>query len=471
MKPRIVRRRRYTYRLGCSILILGLAVLTFWLLWRHILESTHQRSTHLLGLGNQGMAVFIYAVIFYFSGRFLKAFQIGVERKTKLVASVVLTVFLTDMVEVVISMAIVNNFRFFFDFFWRYLLLAIGQSVLFGALSIFLVNLYRKLVPPMGLLIVSGDHENDVAQKMNGIFHKYKVEESVRYDIPQREMQDKIEAHEAVLINDIPSVAEHEIIKHCFELDKRVYLIPKISDILIKGSQDLNVMDTPLYLCRNLGMSYLEQCLKRFFDIVLSGLALIVLSPVLIVTAMAIHFEDGGPVFFRQERVTRGGRRFMILKFRSMIVDAEKDGRPHPAGEQDDRITKTGHFIRACRIDELPQLINILKGDMSIVGPRPERWEHVEKYSREIPEFHFREKVKGGLTGYAQVYGKYNTTALDKLKLDLIYITNFSLILDLQIIFETVKILFQRESTEGFSEKQAKVMHDSLDAGEKTEAR
>ena len=144
----------------------------------------------------------------------------------------------------------------------------------------------------------------------------------------------------------------------------------------------------------------------------------------------------------------------MILKFRSMIVDAEKDGRPHPATEEDDRITKVGKIIRACRIDELPQLINILKGDMSIVGPRPERVEHVERYTAAIPEFTFREKMKGGLTGYAQVYGKYNTTALNKLKLDLIYITNYSLLLDIQIIFETVKILFQKESTEGFSEEQ-----------------
>ena len=137
-----------------------------------------------------------------------------------------------------------------------------------------------------------------------------------------------------------------------------------------------------------------------------------------------------------------------------MIPDAEKDGRPHPATEEDDRITRVGKVIRACRIDELPQLINILKGDLSIVGPRPERVEHVERYTAKIPEFSFREKVKGGLTGYAQVYGKYNTTALDKLKLDLIYITNYSLLLDVQIIFETVKILFQKESTEGFTEEQ-----------------
>ena len=144
-----------------------------------------------------------------------------------------------------------------------------------------------------------------------------------------------------------------------------------------------------------------------------------------------------------------------------MIVDAEKDGRPHPAGEEDDRITKVGRIIRAYRIDEFPQLINIIKGEMSIVGPRPERWEHVEKYTYDIPEFSYRYKVKGGLTGYAQVYGKYNTSALDKLKMDLIYITNYRFLLDIQIIFETIKILFLKESTEGFDQEKIDEMHEA----------
>ena len=192
-----------------------------------------------------------------------------------------------------------------------------------------------------------------------------------------------------------------------------------------------------------------------------SFLALIVLSPVFLVTAIAIKVDDKGPVFYKQERVTYQEKRFMILKFRSMIVDAEKDGRPKPAGEKDDRITRVGRIIRAARIDELPQLINIIKGDMSIVCPRPERVEHVEKYSKAIPEFCFRYKVKGGLTGYAQVYGKYNTSALDKLKMDLVYITNYRLLLDFQIIFETLKIIFIKESTEGFEEQIIEEIHDA----------
>jgi exopolysaccharide biosynthesis polyprenyl glycosylphosphotransferase len=272
----------------------------------------------------------------------------------------------------------------------------------------------------------------------------------LRFDDP--DLAYEIKNCDAVLINDLPAHEEHMILKQCFDLDKRVYVLPKISDILIKSSDDLNIMDTPLYLCRNMGISKVEGAIKRFFDVLISGLALLILSPVLLVVAIAIKLEDHGPVFFRQERVTLNNRHFTILKFRSMIVDAEKDGRPHPAGERDPRITKVGCFIRETRIDELPQLINSLKGDMSIVGPRPERYEHVEMYTKDIPEFSFRSKVRGGLTGYAQVYGKYNTSALDKLKLDLMYITNFSILLDLQIILETLKIIFIKESTEGFSE-------------------
>ena len=243
-------------------------------------------------------------------------------------------------------------------------------------------------------------------------------------------------------------------------MNKRAYFVPKLSDVIVKGSEELNLFDTPMFLSRNHGIPLVERAVKRIFDIALSCVALVILSPVFLIVAIAIKVEDGGEVFYRQERCTVDGRRFWILKFRSMIEDAEKDGRPHPAGEHDDRITRVGRVIRACRVDELPQLINIIRGEMSIVGPRPERVEHVQKYTEDIPEFIFRTKVKAGLTGMAQVYGKYNTTALDKLKYDLIYITNFSILLDLQIIFETLKILFQKESTEGFSEERAEKMHD-----------
>ena len=189
------------------------------------------------------------------------------------------------------------------------------------------------------------------------------------------------------------------------------------------------------------------------FDIVVSLTALILCSPVLLVTALAIKLNDGGPVFYKQCRLTKDGKEFDILKFRSMKVDAEKDGVARlSTGENDDRITPVGHVIRKYRIDELPQLINILKGELSVVGPRPERPSIATLYEEEMPEFNLRLQAKAGLTGYAQVYGKYNTTPYDKLQMDLMYIANPSFLEDIKICFATVKILFTPESTEGIAE-------------------
>ena len=433
-----------------------LASASFYYVWIRFVTVNNQTG-HLTGLGNIFMAVGIYALIFITVGRWMNAFKIGVERKLKNIASIVIMVWATDFIELFASLAITGEFRFIFMFLWRYVLLALVQSVGLGILGVIMIGLYRKIIPPITILEVVGDHKNNLARSLNEIRHKYEIRETVLYNDPS--LDEKIDKYEAVLINDIPAFDHNVILKTCFERNKRVYTVPKISDIIIKASDNINLVDTPLFLCRNLGISKWQLFIKRSADLLLSLFALILLSPVFLITALAIKLEDGGPVFFRQERVTLNEKRFMILKFRSMIVDAEKDGRPHPAGEKDDRITKVGHIIRACRVDELPQLINIIKGEMSIVGPRPERWEHVEKYKSEIPEFSYRYKVKGGLTGYAQVYGKYNTSALDKLKLDLMYITNYRLLLDAQIIFETVKILFIKDSTEGFEESKIEEMH------------
>ena len=173
----------------------------------------------------------------------------------------------------------------------------------------------------------------------------------------------------------------------------------------------------------------------------------------MLITAVAVKFTDGGPVFYKQKRLTKNGREFYVLKFRSMRTDAEKDGVARlSTGEADPRITPVGHLIRKLRIDELPQLFNILGGSMSIVGPRPERPEIAAQYEKELPEFGLRLQAKAGLTGYAQVYGKYNTTPYNKLQMDLMYIANPSFFEDLRIIFATIKILFLSESTEGVAE-------------------
>jgi len=226
---------------------------------------------------------------------------------------------------------------------------------------------------------------------------------------------------------------------------------------MFQGCTPKHLLDTPLMKYEYKYENKSSNILKRVTDIVFSVLILTILSPVLLLIALLIKIEDGGPVFFKQARCTKDARVFDILKFRSMIVDAEKDG-VTPCTDGDSRITKVGRIIRKTRLDEMPQFFNVLKGDMSIVGPRPERVEHVLQYMKEVPEFAYRMKVLGGLTGYAQIYGKYNTSAYDKLRLDLLYIENQCFTLDLKLIMLTVRTMFTPESTEGFDEEKSQEM-------------
>ena len=328
-------------------------------------------------------------------------------------------------------------------------LLDLGITV---ALPFIFTWIYHLTYVPRDMVLVYGKRNAlNLRFKILERPDKYAVTSIISSSEPFEKIKAQLLSHDAVIINDVPAEIRNDILKFCYEKDIRTYIVPKISDVIIGGASNINLFDTPLLLVRGTGLSIGQKAVKRFLDIVLSALAIGVLSPVFLVTAIAIKAEDGGSVFFRQKRVTRDGRIFTILKFRSMHEDAEKYGAQLTV-DNDPRITKVGRFIRRCRIDELPQLINIIRGDMSIVGPRPERIENYELYEKEIPEFKYRTKVKAGLTGYAQVYGKYNTTAYDKLRLDLMYIENYSIILDIKLVLMTFRTLFQKESTQGFEE-------------------
>ena len=262
----------------------------------------------------------------------------------------------------------------------------------------------------------------------------------------------EIDKYDAVIIDDIPSHERNRLIKECYNRSIRTYSAPKISDILIRSSGEMNLFDSPLLLSKNDGLQIEQKIVKRLLDIAISATGLLISSPLFLLIAISIKCTDRGPVFYKQKRLTQGGKEFKIYKFRTMIQDAEKGGKAVLARDEDDRILPVGKILRRLRLDELPQLWNILKGDMSMVGPRPERPELMAEIVEEIPEFVYRLKVKAGLTGYAQVYGKYNTTAYDKLKLDLTYIRNYSIFLDLKLILMTPKVMFLKESTEGVKE-------------------
>ena len=283
---------------------------------------------------------------------------------------------------------------------------------------------------------------------MNMKTNRYSIKETISGSENLDTIKKRIDIYESIMISDLTAKRRNDILKYCYEEGKRVYLLPKLTDIIIRSATDVHVGDTQIFLLKNYGLSAEQKFFKRLGDIVFSGLAIILLSWLMVIIGLFIHSEDKGPVFYRQKRLTRDGKTFMIIKFRSMKQDAEKMG-AQLSQKEDPRVTKVGRVLRVSHLDEIPQLFNVFKGDMSIVGPRPERPEIMEEYIQHVPEFIYRLKVKGGMTGYAQVYGKYNTTPYNKLRLDLIYIQNYSIWLDLKCIIGTLKVIFRKETSEG----------------------
>ena len=335
----------------------------------------------------------------------------------------------------------------------EFLLLTLLEAAAGTARAVSLFSLYLRGRSFKEALFIYGDREDpensrEYNNRINRYFH---IAKAVHYRAGKEKLADLIDRYGAVCLGDLPYEDRNQIMKMCIRHDKDCYSIPKVSDIYIQNAGILRLYDKVLFKYRQGDLTAEQKFLKRAEDILTALLLMVLLSPVMAVTALLIRLEDGGPVLYRQKRITKGGREFEMLKFRSMNVDAEKDG-PRLAAKNDSRVTKVGKVIRNLHFDELPQLINVLKGDMSMVGPRPERREFVEEYSRIIPEFTERLKVRGGLTGYAQIYGKYSTGPEDKIKYDLIYIYNYSLGLDIRLLFLTVRILFQKENAEGVEE-------------------
>ena len=439
-------------RFVAGVLLIGVQSWIFMQVWIRCynahMEMPYQR------MGHYFLAA-VYAVMLYVSSSIYGSLRLGYFRNGELIYTHTLATICANAVSYIPIVLRVKHFKTIVPL----ILMTGGQFVVICIWGYLANGIYRKLYPPRKVIMVYG--ERPVAALMNKINSRedcFEIGEVLKIHSVTEELKEKLLQYEGVVICDIPSKMRNELLKFCYGRSLRVYSTPKISDIIIRSAESMHYFDTPLLLSRNDGLSIEQAFIKRTMDICVSLVMLVVTSPIFLVTAAAIKLYDGGPVFFYQERCTKDGKIFSICKFRSMIVDAEKNGASVPATERDPRITPVGNIIRKLRIDELPQLLNILKGEMSLVGPRPERVEHVHLYSESIPEFSYRMKVKGGLTGYAQVYGKYNTTAYDKLKMDLMYIQNYSVLLDIEILFKTVKILFEKESTEGFSDEVSAAM-------------
>lgn len=392
------------------------------------------------------MMIFIYAILLIFFMNTYGGFKVGFLKKGNLIYSQILAVLFTNIVTY--FQITVQDKRFTTP-------VPLGVNIALSVVAILVWTLifqwiYGLIFPPRRMLLISGDYSDyQLLEKMNAREDKYIISQIINYKEGMEKLIPQIDQYDGIIVGDMPSHERNLIIKYCYAKQIRTYSVPKISDILLRSSVDLNLFDSPLLLSRNTGLAIEQMFCKRLMDVVFSLLGLVISAPFFLLIAISIKLTDRGPVFYKQTRLTKDGKTFEIYKFRTMIQNAEKYSGAVLASEHDPRILLVGRLLRATRLDELPQIFNILKGEMSIVGPRPERPELAAEIEKEIPEFSYRLKVKAGLTGYAQVYGKYNTTSYDKLKLDLTYIRNYSIFLDLKLIFMTPKIMLLKESTEG----------------------
>lgn len=448
MNKRDQYKRLFSF--GASIILLGFLTVFFAFIWYRYYSETIILPYYRRG---NWVVIAIYTILTMIFFKAYGGFKVGYLKKTDMFYSQMLSIICVNIITYFQISLIGRDFMKGFPIVY----LTVAELVFIFFWNAFIDRIYFLIYPPRRLIILYGSRQAAaLVMKMSTRVDKYMICESV--NIGDFGNEDEVKKHimkyDGVIICDIPAKSRNDYMKFCFQNDIRAYIVPKISDIILRGAEDIRLFDTPLILCRNCGLTFEQRFIKRTADIIISLFMIILFSPVMLIVALAVKLCDGGDIIYRQKRLTIDNREFYIYKFRSMIADAEKSGVPQLAKDYDNRITPVGKIIRSCRIDELPQLFNILKGDMSIVGPRPERPELVREYEKTIPEFGYRLKVKAGLTGYAQVIGTYDTTPYDKLKMDLMYIENYSFRLDLQLMLMTLKTMFFPNKTNAETEKE-----------------
>ena len=434
-------------------LVLVVAIVAcFYLVWYYFYRF---RAVSVYGWKGNVTITAVYLVIYLYFSNIYDSMQISTARVGEIIYNQALAIAISDgVIYVIICLLakrlpnLIPGLTCFFLQVWIAGLWGLGAN-----------KLYYKVFPARKTIIIY-----DTREGMDRLIQDYGLEK--KFDIVKMmevteclkdlSVLDEIEV---AFLSGIHSHDRNIILKRCVAEDVRTFVIPRIGDVIMSGAQKMHMFHLPMLQVTRYHPTLEFLFIKRFFDIVLSLIVLIITSPILLITAFLIKLTDHGPVFYKQTRLTKNGKEFKIVKFRSMRIDAEKDGVARlSSGDKDPRITPIGRFIRKVRIDELPQLFNILKGDMSIIGPRPERPEIAAQYEQQIPEFKLRLQAKAGLTGYAQIYGKYNTTPYDKLQMDLMYIANPSILEEIRIAFATIRILFLPESTEGVAAGQTTAM-------------
>lgn len=380
-------------------------------------------------------------------------FDIGRKKSKPIVYSTFLAAMITDVVTYVMNIIMKTIEPDVISFQWLdvlLLLVTLGIHLLEITIFSYVGNeLFFMIIPPEKCILITR-WETDLEKISIGL-QKYKKQYRIArvVDYRRRDLEGLLLHMDTAILYDLPLETRDYLVNFCYEHLINIYLNPEIPDVVENMAEHYLLDDVSMLHTQVQGLTYEQRFLKRTFDIVFSLLAIILLSPVFIIIAVLIHMDDEGPIFFVQKRATRDGKIFKVIKFRTMKVHSKNIS----AVENDLRITRIGHKLRKYRLDELPQLFNILRGDMSFVGPRPEMLENVWAYTEEMPEFKYRLRVKAGLTGLAQVVGKYNTSPKDKLILDMVYIERFSIWRDIKLIFQTLIVFLKKDSTEGFDKK------------------
>ena len=391
-----------------------------------------------------------YLILFFVFGRMLDAFEIGDATTTDLFISYSLTLLISNFFMYFILCLITLKLLPLLPF-----VILMVIDVLLAALLLYLENrVIRRNFPPLKVVAIYGEEHYGLIGKLNNIKDlSMSVIKTVDLkDLDYSKLDELLKGADGIVTLDVHHENKKKLFKACYDRQILVYDVPSITDMLLASSDILHIVDTPILKINKYGPSEVEKFIKRTIDIVGSLFLIVVTSPLMLISAILVKTYDGGDILYKQTRLTRDQKPFKMVKFRSMIMNAEDKTGVVLAKENDDRITPVGKFLRKTRFDELPQLVNILKGEMSFVGPRPERPEIYDEICKDMPEFRYRLVVKAGLTGYAQIYGKYNTSLRDKLLLDLYYIENYSLIEDIKLLLLTLKIVFNKESTEGIKE-------------------
>ncbi|NLU51733.1 MAG: sugar transferase [Clostridiaceae bacterium] len=320
------------------------------------------------------------------------------------------------------------------------------QFILVGGFNVMLLFLSRHLASDKKIMIITTDYgtADVIIQKIDSFLKNEKVGKKLILDLSQEKiiMRRLKEMDEVYLSADVPPEFKAEIIRRCMGRKQVIYVVPHLFEISLINARLLHLEDTPTFMVGTLGLTAEQAFVKRIFDVTLSLIGIIILSPLLLTIAILVKSTSKGPAFYKQERITKNNKKFTLIKFRTMKLGAEDLTGPVLSEENDPRVTWLGKILRKTRIDELPQLINVIKGDMSLVGPRPERPFFVEQFIQDLPEYEHRFSVKAGITGYAQLFGNYSTSPEDKLRYDLMYIRNYSLLLDIKLIFKTISVLF-----------------------------